>query len=214
MQTTTIEKTARTRVPIADVLRTRWSPRAFTNRPVENKNLLALLEAARWSPSSMNEQPWHFMLAAKHDDPEAYRQLYKCLSKSNQRWVHRAPVLLLAAAKLHNARTGEPNVFAWYDVGQSVAFLTVQATALGLAVHQLGGFDRGKAREIIRLPDGYEPIVMLCIGYADSPEVLPDDLRVREEAPRFRKPLESFVFTEEWGNPSHHINSIPSTASN
>ncbi len=92
-----------------------------------------------------------------------------------------------------------------YDLGQSVAHLTIQASALGLAVHQMGGFDASKAREVLAIPDGYEPVIAIAVGYAKRPETLPDDLRQREEAPRSRKPLEEFVFTEKWGKPSHHL---------
>jgi nitroreductase len=204
METLVVKKLAQTRVPIHNLLRRRWSPRAFSEQPVEDEKLLSLLEAARWAPSSANEQPWNFIVATK-DDHEIYNRLFECLSERNHRWADRAPVIILAVAKLHYDRTGTPNRHAWYDVGQSVAHLTVQATAVGLSVHQLGGFSVEKARELVAIPDGFEPVVILATGYADASDVLPDDFRQREEAPRLRKPLETFVFTDAWGKPSRHI---------
>jgi nitroreductase len=165
---------------------------------------VSLFEAARWSPSSANEQPWNFIVATK-DDHEIYSRLFECLSERNRQWAHRAPVIILAVAKLQYDRTGAPNRHAWYDLGQSVAHLTVQATSVGLSVHQLGGFSVEKARELFAIPDGFEPVVMVAAGYADAADVLPDDLHQREEAPRTRKSLESFVFTAAWGKPSRHI---------
>ena len=199
-----IENLAQTRVPIDNLLQRRRSPRAFSEQPVEPEKLVSLFEAARWSPSSANEQPWNFIAATK-DDHEINSRLFECLSERNRQWAHRAPVLILAVAKLHYDRTGAPNRHAWYDVGQSVAHLTVQATALGLSVHQMGGFNTEKAGELFVIPDGFEPVVMLAAGYADATDVLPDDLRQREEAPRTRKPLETLVFTDAWGKPSRHI---------
>lgn len=199
-----IENLAQTRVPIDNLLQRRRSPRAFSEQPVEPEKLVSLFEAARWSPSSANEQPWNFIVATK-DDHEINSRLFECLSERNRQWAHRAPVLVLVVARLHYGTTGTPNKHAWYDVGQSVAHLTVQATALGLSVHQMGGFNTEKARELFSIPDGFAPVIILAIGYADTPDALPHDLREREEAPRTRKPLESFVFTDVWGKPSRHI---------
>jgi len=172
---------------------------------------------ARWSPSSANEQPWHFIVATKAD-VTAYASLVDSLNEGNRRWAVRAPLLVLGVAQSFYAKNGKANKHAWYDLGQSVAQLTAQAGALGLSVHQMGGFDAEKTRGSFSIPDGYEPVVVFAVGYADHPEVLPEDLQQRERAPRSRKDLRSFVFTDSWGKSSHHIlprhsllNTLPST---
>jgi nitroreductase len=195
-----MEKFAETTYPIHDLLRRRWSPRAFSEKPIEREKLLSLFEAARWSPSSFNEQPWSFVMATK-DDPEAYDRLLSCLTDKNRAWAQRAPVLMLSVAKLVD-EDGELNRHAFHDVGQAMADLTVQATALGLFVHQMAGFHIEKSREVLRVPAGHKPVAMAVIGYPDDPSILPEPFRQRELAPRQRKPLDEFVFTGHWGMPS------------
>jgi len=190
--------------PIHDSLANRRSPRAFSERPVEPEKLLSLFEAARWSPSSANEQPWRFIVATK-DDSRVFSSLVESLMEGNRRWAQRAPVLVLALAQSTYTKTGRPYQHSWYDLGQSVALLSVQATALGLAVHQMGGFDVDNARRLLSIPVGFEPVIVFAVGYADQPTTLPDDLRKREQAPRSRNLLQDFVYTEEWGMPSSHI---------
>jgi nitroreductase len=190
--------------PIHQLLVNRRSPRAFSEQPVESEKLLALFEAARWSPSSANEQPWHFIVATK-DDSRVFSALVDSLMEGNRRWAEQAPVLVLALAQSTYAKTGRPYRHSWYDLGQSVAHLSIQATALDLAVHQMGGFDTDKSRMLLSIPVGFEPVVVFAVGYPGQPQTLPDDLRKRELAPRSRKVLQDFVYTEEWGKPSHHI---------
>ncbi len=193
-----------TQAPIHELLANRRSPRAFSEQPVESEKLLSLFEAARWSPSSANEQPWRFIVATK-DDSRVFRALVESLMEGNRRWAERAPMLVLALAQSTYTRTGRPYQHSWYDLGQSVALLSVQATTLGLAVHQMGGFDADNARQLLSIPEGFEPVIVFAVGYADQPATLPDDLRKREQAPRSRKLSQDFVYTEEWGKPSSHI---------
>ena len=124
------------------------------------------------------------------------------LVEANQQWAQQAPVLALAVARLNFAQDGRPNRHALYDLGQAVAHLTVQGTALGLVVHQMGGFNIEQARHSFHLPAGYEPVAVVAIGYPGDPEALPEVLRRREEAPRSRRPLQEFVFSGNWGKPS------------
>jgi nitroreductase len=193
-----------TQAAIHKLLMNRRSPRAFSDEPVESEKLLSLFEAARWSPSSANEQPWRFIVATK-DDSQVFSALVESLSEGNRRWAERAPLLVLALAQSTYTRTGRPYRHSWYDLGQSIAFLSIQATALGLAVHQMGGYDADKTRQLLSIPEGFEPVIMFAVGYPGEPESLPDDLRKREQAPRSRKPLQDFVYTEEWGKPSSHV---------
>lgn len=186
---------------ILDLLAQRRSRYAFSSRPVEPEKLRRLFEAARWAPSSYNDQPWGFLVATR-GEPERYVRLLGVLAKLNQQWAQYAPVLAIAVARQDFAHNGQSNRHALYDLGQAVANLTVQATALGLAVHQMGGFDIDQARHSFRLPDGHEPVAVMAIGYPGDPKVLPEALRQRETAPRRRRPLVEFVFSGTWGEPS------------
>src|SRR3974377_1979533 len=134
-----MNKSAQTHYPILDFLKNRWSPRAFAARSVELEKLLSLFEAARWSPSGGNLQPWAFIVT-KRSEPEAFEKLLGTLSERNRVWAQHAPVLVLTVVRRERA-PGQPNLWAMYDVGQAVAHLSVQASALGLAVHQMAGFD-------------------------------------------------------------------------
>jgi len=193
-----MQKLAEIRYPIHELLRERWSPRAFADRTVEPEKLRSLLEAARWAPSSFNEQPWSFIVATK-EHPGEYERLLSCLVEGNVRWAQHAPVLMLSVARLAFERNQKPNRHAFHDVGLAVENLVIQATALGLAVHQMAGFHVDKARELFSIPDGHEPVAALVLGFPGDPAGLPEDLREREVAPRIRKPLESFVFSGQWG---------------
>ena len=196
-----MEKPAQTDFPIDDLLRRRWSPRAFSDQPVEPEKLRCLLEAARWAPSSYNEQPWAYLVATR-EDPEEYARMLSVLAEGNIAWAQRAPVLMLSLARLNFERNGRPNRHAFHDVGQATANLVTQATALGLFVHQMAGFHAEKARELFSIPEGWEPVAAIALGYPGDPESLPEPLREREFAPRTRKPLEQFAFAGRWGQTS------------
>jgi nitroreductase len=193
-----MEKPAETQHPIHDLIRRRWSPRAFAARPVEPEHLLSLLEAARWAPSSFNEQPWVFLVAT-HDNPEEFQRMLSCLVDANVVWAQRAPVLMLSVARRSFEHNSKPNRHAFHDVGLAAANLVTQATVLGLAVHQMAGILPDKAREVFGIPEGYDAVAGIAIGYPGEPDLLPEELRKRELAPRTRKPLESFVFSGRWG---------------
>ena len=195
-----MDKPADTQHPIHDLLARRWSPRAFADRPVAPDVLRSLWEAARWAPSSANEQPWNFLVATR-DDPQEFGRMLECLVEGNQIWAKQAPVLMVSvAARLD--RDNDPNAHAWYDVGQAVADLSVQATALGLFVHQMAGILPDKIRELYQIPDSHEPVTGIALGYPGTPEQLLDKLRQRELASRTRKPVGEFVFSGRWGQAS------------
>jgi len=186
--------------PLHELLRRRRSPRAYDSRPIEAAKLRSLLEAARWSPSANNNQPWRFIVGEQGADDTTFDRLLNTLAASNARWARHVPVLMLAVAKLYDRPGKEKN--SLYDLGLAVAHLTTQATALGLAVHQMGGFDGDKAREEFDIPAGYEPVAMIAVGYQGDPASLPDDLRERELAPRGREALDTFVYGARWGETS------------
>jgi len=196
-----MERPAQTAFLIHELLRRRWSPLAFGDRPVTPEQLGSLFEAARWAPSCYNEQPWSFIVATR-EHPKEFERLAGCLVEANQAWARAAPVLVLAVAKRCFDRNGQENRHAWYDLGQAVALLTVQAEAMGLRVHQMAGFSAHKARELYSIPDSHEPATAFAIGYYGRHEQLPESLRPREVGPRVRKSLSEFVFSACWGQPA------------
>jgi nitroreductase len=193
-----MEKPADTRHPVHDLIRRRWSPLAFAETPVEPEKLRSLLEAARWAASSYNEQPWAYLVATR-DNPEEFEKLLGCLVEGNRTWARHVPVLMLSVAKLAFDRNGQPNRHAWHDVGAASATLCLQATALGLFVHQMAGILPAQARTVYGIPEGWEPVAGLAVGYPGDPAALPEKLRQRQDAPRSRKEITSFVFAGKWG---------------
>ncbi len=172
------------------LLAERRSSRAFDPyAEVTSQELAVLLEAARWAPSSRNSQPWRFAVGRRGD--ETHKRIFASLSAGNQRWAGRAPLLLVAA---HVTREGdEPLPHAPYDLGQAVAHLVTQATALGLAVHQIGGFDAATLHGELTLPGEVRPVAVLAVGRPGDPATLPEDLRERDEAPRERRPVAALL---------------------
>ncbi len=196
-----INKQADTQYPIHDLLRQRWSPLAFSERMVEPEKLCSVLEAARWAASSYNEQPWSFIVATSDNQAE-FERLLGCLAEGNQEWARNTPVLMISVAKLYFERNGVENRHAFHDVGAAVTELAIQATGLGLFIHQMAGFDVPKAKEVYGIAEGYEPVAAIALGYIGNPETLSERLLQREQAPRTRKPLEQFVFSGSWKNAS------------
>ncbi len=196
-----MEKPAETIYPIEELLKRRWSPRAFADRPVELEKLLSLWEAVRWSATTAKQQPRYFIDATKEDEA-GHGPALSCLRENNQQWASHAPVLMVSVAKLTFDANGQPNRHAFHDVGLAVANLITQATAFGLYVHQMAGFYPERVRELYGVPDGFEPVAGIVLGYLGDPAILPEDLQQRELATRVRKPIESFVFQGTWGQTS------------
>ena len=183
----------KTIVPIHNYISARRSPLAYSNIPLEPEKINALFEAARWAPSSFNEQPWRFIYALK-EDPAEFETLLDSLIEGNRVWAKNAPMLVLSIARMVFSRNGRPNKHAFHDVGLSVGNLLLQATSMGLMVHQMGGFSIEKVKQGLAIPEGFEPVAMMAIGYPGNVEELPEDLRSREMQQRVRNPLEKFVF--------------------
>lgn len=193
------DKLAPAAAPVDRTIRKRWSPRAFDDRDVSANDLRTLLEAARWAPSSFNEQPWRF-LVARRTDPEAFERMLGCLKESNREWARNAPVLMLTAAKLVFEKTGEKNRHAFHDVGLAMGNLLSQATEMDIYVHQMAGIHPEHARDTYGVPEGFEIVAGVALGYLGDPEQLDDeDRREAERRERQRKPLDALVFGEAWG---------------
>jgi nitroreductase len=190
--------------PTHDLITDRWSPYAYSDRPVSHADLHSLFEAARWAASSYNEQPWSFLIATR-DDAQQFAKVLACLTEANQAWASRVPVLVLTFAAQRFTRNNKPNRVAMHDVALAVANLTMEATSRGLSVHQMAGILPEKIRETYAIPDDVEPVTAVAIGYAAAPEDLPDEVQARETAPRERKPLAEFLFSGDWGSSWEHL---------
>lgn len=190
--------------PLSEVVRNRWSPRAFGDKPLAPETLRSLFEAARWAPSSSNEQPWAYIVATK-DDQENFAKILSTLVPFNASWAKEASALALAVSQLNFAASGKPNRNAFYDTGAASMQLSIEATMLGVVIHQMGGFDAEKARQAFEIPAGWEAIAAMAIGYPGDPKSLSDPLHQREIAPRSRKPLSAFVMTGKWGHTSPFV---------
>ncbi len=183
--------------PIHDLIVARWSPYVFDPKPVEREKLLACLEAARWAASSYNEQPWSFIIASREDEA-AFNTMLGCLVEANQGWAQAAGVLLITTIGRTFSRNGSPNRAAEHDLGLAVGNLSLQATQLGLHVHEMAGIDLDKTREVYAIPGNTDPWTAIALGYVGDPASAPD-LAPRDTAPRTRKALGEFVFAGEFG---------------
>jgi nitroreductase len=187
--------------PIHELIAKRWSPYGFADRPVSREDLQSLFEAARWAPSSYNEQPWSYILATKDNSPE-FERVLSCLVEGNQAWAKVVPALAISCTSLLFSRNNQPNGAAIHDLGLAAGNLCLEATARGLCVHQMIGILPDKAREEFKVPAGVQPMTALAIGYAADANTLPEKLKERDLAPRARKPLAEFVFGGQWGTAS------------
>lgn len=189
-------------VPVHELITRRWSPYAFSDRPVADADLRAVFEAARWAPSSYNEQPWRYIVATSADRSE-FEKVLSCLNEGNQLWAKAAPVLAIGCFHTRFQRNGKENVAAPHDLGLASATLTFEATHRGLSVHQMIGILPEQAREVFQIPEEVQPMTALAIGYLASPEMLPEHLEERDKTIRARRAVGEFVFTGNWESPAN-----------
>jgi len=188
--------------PVHDLIAARWSPYAYEPREVSGADLLSCLEAARWSASSYNEQPWRFIVARRQNEAE-FRQMLDCLVEANQQWAQHAGAIVLTVVSRVFSRNGKPNRVAEHDIGLAAGNLSLQATSLGLAVHQMAGINASKARQTYSIPEHYDALTAIAIGYAATAGSAPsEELASRDTAPRSRKPLDEITFAGGWEKPA------------
>jgi nitroreductase len=178
--------------PIHELLRKRWSPRAFAEKELTIEQVQTLLEAARWAASANNEQPWRFIWSLR-DGSSLYNRLFDCLLPGNQEWAGAAPLLMLTVVQTKFTASGKPNRWAGHDLGLAIGNLSTQASSMGIYVHNMGGFSQSKAREHFSLAEDQEPMTMIAIGYLGDPGTLSEFNQNREAQVQERKPLAELI---------------------
>lgn len=184
---------------VLDIFLERWSPRAFTDRAVSTADLKRIFEAARWMPSSSNEQPWRFIVGLKGTD--TFEKIASSFGGFNQAWAPKAPVLILGMTRTRFAKNDASNGYALFDLGSATGAITLEAAALGIATHQMGGFDQDVARKALGIPEEYALGSVMAMGYVGDPSALPEKYATMETAPRSRKPLSEVAFSA-WDQPA------------
>lgn len=187
---------------IMPVLAQRRSPRSYSDKAVAAEVVEQIFAAASSAASCYGEQPWRYLMGSQASSPEAYEKILGGLMEFNQAWAKKAPVLAVGVAKLNFSHDGNANGWAKYDVGQATATLAIEATELGLQIHQMAGFSPDALRAAFSIPEGFEPVVVFTLGYPGPASNLPEPVREREEAPRTRKPLAEFLFEGAWPTPA------------
>ena len=195
-----IEKKAVTEFDIHELIAKRWSGRAYDpSRPVDNQLIGQLIEAARWAPSCFGDEPWRFVICNKSTNAEAWHKAFECLVEGNQAWAKDAEVLVLICCNTVLTTNGKPNAYGKYDSGAAMMSLSIQATELGLMVHQMGGYKADKAREVFSVPEQFDTVAMATIGYQLPADKLPEDVKERELAERSRAEMSTHFFADTWG---------------
>lgn len=193
-------KTTDAREAPASFITRRWSGVAFDpDRDITDTLLLGMAEAARWAPSCFGDQPWRFVFCRRSSHPDAWHKAFDCLLEGNQAWSRQAPLLALICADTLLTRNDKPNPYGHYDTGAAAVSLCLQAASQGIMTHQMGGFNRDRARTLFGIPQRYTPTAMLAAGYQLAEADIPAEFQGRETAPRERRPLADSFFAGEWG---------------
>ena len=195
-------KSSQTLQPIHELVSNRWGPRALEEKKkISREQIVSMIEAARWAPSCFGDEPWRYIVWDKHSDAAAWQKAFDCLGAPNQAWVKNAPVLFTSVANTLFDHNGAANRWAQYDTGAASMALVLQAEALGLVTHQMGGFDAAKLRAAFSIPETFTPMAMIAVGYQADADILEGDYKTRELAQRARKPIESRFFENGWAAP-------------
>jgi len=190
-------KHANVNYPIHEIIAKRWSPYRFADRALSKEDLLSLFEAARWAPSSYNEQPWRYIIALKEQHDE-FQKLLSCLVPANQEWAQYASVLALGISHLVFDRNGKENKASIHDLGAAAAHICFEATVRGIYAHQMIGIEPDKARKMFKIPDDYEVLTGIAIGYLDESKHDSSVFSERDQTPRTRKNISEFVYSKSW----------------
>ncbi|MDE0925736.1 MAG: nitroreductase family protein [Methylophilaceae bacterium] len=194
-----MKKPATTQAPVHDIIANRWSPRAYdASKPVSQAQIISMLEAARWAPSCFGDEPWRFIVWDKNKDAAAWEKAFDCIVQGNQGWAKDAPVFVLICAGTLFEQNQKPNRWGAYDTGAAAVSLSLQATSMGLVTHQMGGFDGEKTRAAFNIPEQFEMMSMMAVGYIADVDALPEEAKEHTLAPRKRKPLGELFYEGVW----------------
>ena len=180
-------KKAATEYPVLEIIKNRWSPRSFSDKVISVDDMNTILEAATWSFSAMNEQPWRYVVAQK--GTALFDYFVDLLNPGNKPWNKHAAALVLSLKKNNYSDSDNININALHDIGAANILLTLQANSMGIYTHVMEGFSKKQASELLQLDPGMEPVVMIALGYPDTPEKLNEPFKTRETSPRSRKGL-------------------------
>jgi len=186
-------------IEINSQIRNRWSPRNYSQKTISESDILKLFEAARWAASSRNSQPWRFIYAHLGDKVLGSK-LFDCLTESNKVWVEKAPVLVLALVKKIDVKTGSIQKHSWYDLGLAIGNLTYQANSMGIYLRNMGGFDSKRAISNFNIPEMFEPVVMLTLGFPGEIENPNSEFFVPMGENRVRRSLSQLIYQGNWEN--------------
>ncbi len=189
--------------PVQDFVAKRWSPVSFDGRAIDRAELLSIFEAARWAPSAFNEQPWRYIVASR-EDGEAFETLLSCLVDANRAWAVHAGAVALGVVANTFERNGKPNAYALHDLGLASGQLCAEAAARGVQVHQMAGIMADRARELYGIPESFEAVTALALGYPGENAELDESIRARDQQPRSRRPLATTLFGKSWDEPFGH----------
>jgi nitroreductase len=184
-------KRATTKYPVLDIIKNRWSPRSFYDKTISEEDINTIIEAATWSFSAMNEQPWRYVVA--HKGTVLFNAFLELLYPGNKPWNTQAAVLVLSLRKTTYAGTGKINAIALHDVGAANILLSLQANSMGIYTHVIEGYSKEAAKELLALDESLEPVVMIALGYPGAAEKLEEPFKARELLPRSRKDLTEIV---------------------
>ena len=197
-----MKKPAITQAPVHDIIANRWSPRAYdASKSVSQAQIMSMLEAARWAPSCFGDEPWRFIVWDKNKDAAAWEKAFDCIVPGNQSWAKDAPVFVLICADTLFGHNQKPNRWGVYDTGAAAVSLSLQATSMGLVTHQMGGFDGEKTRAAFNIPEQFEMMSMMAVGYMADMGALGEESKERTLAPRKRKPLDELFYEGVWNQP-------------
>jgi nitroreductase len=175
----------------------RYSPFAFSREGVDEQKLKIMFEAAGKAPSTFNNQPWYFLYGSKRE-PDKYALFFECINDVNKKWAQSAPVLALNVARDHYVKNGRKNPYALYETGMATANMLIQALSMGIYIHQMGGYDKEMDKKLLKIPEGFEPLAMMAMGYPADPVDLPEEIQERATKRTGRRPVEEFVFSGEF----------------
>ncbi len=175
------------------LLQKRYSPRRFKNREIPEKDIESIIEAARWSASAFNEQPWRFIVGNRFKDEESWNKIYQSLVEFNQKWNKQTPLFIVFLAHKKFKKNNKDNPYYAYDTGQAAAMATVQAMHLGLYCHQMGGFESDILRKHFHINEELEILSVMAIGYLGEPSDTEPEFYKMELEPRHRIALQELV---------------------